>query len=405
MAIKALGVDGAHLRAARVLLPRDRPQPARRRPVRASRAWCSSTTSPTSHRARPIMLSAHGSAPEVVAAARARGSYVVDSVCPLVTKVHHEVKVRAEQGLPHRLRRPRGPRGGGRHDGGRARRRSAVSRPSPRSMRCPQFDRAGRTPGPDDALPPRLAGRRRCRHSERYPDAWTPGRSDLCFATTNRQSALMAMAPRCDAIVVIGSANSSNTRALEKLAIEAGMSAGVPRQPRRRAARRPARHGRRHRRRIGSRGARRRGDPLPRPAQRCRAGEGHRRGRVLPAAAQHPRTAGGDRRPLPLPCSAASVADSATDATITARGSDVLAALHVPDSATCAADARSVARDLAPRDRRGRRGRRRAGRAPARRGCSSSPRWCRPRSSWPGCAGTPSAACSNPIAVSGRIIS
>src|SRR5207342_1023626 len=47
---------------------------------------------------RPIMLSAHGSAPEVVAAARARGSYVVDSVCPLVTKVHHEVKVRAKKG-------------------------------------------------------------------------------------------------------------------------------------------------------------------------------------------------------------------------------------------------------------------------------------------------------------------
>jgi 4-hydroxy-3-methylbut-2-enyl diphosphate reductase len=51
---------------------------------------------------------------------------------------------------------------------------------------------------------------------------WSPGRSDLCFATTNRQSALMAMAPRCDAIVVIGSSNSSNTRALEKLALEAG---------------------------------------------------------------------------------------------------------------------------------------------------------------------------------------
>ena len=47
---------------------------------------------------RPIMLSAHGSAPEVVAAARARGSYVVDSVCPLVTKVHHEVRVRAGKG-------------------------------------------------------------------------------------------------------------------------------------------------------------------------------------------------------------------------------------------------------------------------------------------------------------------
>src|SRR6186713_1815368 len=46
----------------------------------------------------PLMLSAHGSAPEVVEAARARGAYVVDSVCPLVTKVHHEVKVRAGKG-------------------------------------------------------------------------------------------------------------------------------------------------------------------------------------------------------------------------------------------------------------------------------------------------------------------
>ena len=47
---------------------------------------------------RPLMLSAHGSAPEVVAAARANGGYVVDAVCPLVTKVHHEVKVRAGKG-------------------------------------------------------------------------------------------------------------------------------------------------------------------------------------------------------------------------------------------------------------------------------------------------------------------
>jgi 4-hydroxy-3-methylbut-2-enyl diphosphate reductase len=51
---------------------------------------------------------------------------------------------------------------------------------------------------------------------------WRPGRSDLCFATTNRQSALTEIAARCDAFIVIGSANSSNTRALEKLAIESG---------------------------------------------------------------------------------------------------------------------------------------------------------------------------------------
>src|SRR3954465_11752906 len=47
----------------------------------------------------PLMLSAHGSAPEVVAAARADGRYVVNAVCPLVTKVHHEARVRARKGF------------------------------------------------------------------------------------------------------------------------------------------------------------------------------------------------------------------------------------------------------------------------------------------------------------------
>src|ERR671910_640754 len=60
------------------------------------------------------------------------------------------------------------------------------------------------------------------RTAERFPGLWRPGRSDLCFATTNRQSALAEIAPHCDAVVVIGSANSSNTRALEKLAHESG---------------------------------------------------------------------------------------------------------------------------------------------------------------------------------------
>ena len=88
---------------------------------------------------------------------------------------------------------------------------------------------------------------------QRFPELWQPGRSDLCFATTNRQSALMAMAPRCDAIVVIGSANSSNTRALERLAREGGCPTVLPHQRSRRAARRAARHRRRHRGRVGAR--------------------------------------------------------------------------------------------------------------------------------------------------------
>jgi 4-hydroxy-3-methylbut-2-enyl diphosphate reductase len=52
----------------------------------------------------------------------------------------------------------------------------------------------------------------------RFPDLWMPNRSDLCFATTNRQAALKEIATRSDAVVVIGSSNSSNTVALEKVA-------------------------------------------------------------------------------------------------------------------------------------------------------------------------------------------
>jgi 4-hydroxy-3-methylbut-2-enyl diphosphate reductase len=51
-----------------------------------------------------------------------------------------------------------------------------------------------------------------------FPEVWLPSRSDLCFATTNRQDALSDIAHRADSVIVIGSANSSNTVALEKVA-------------------------------------------------------------------------------------------------------------------------------------------------------------------------------------------
>ncbi|MET0628674.1 MAG: 4-hydroxy-3-methylbut-2-enyl diphosphate reductase, partial [Acidimicrobiia bacterium] len=57
---------------------------------------------------------------------------------------------------------------------------------------------------------------------DQFPDLWTASRNDLCFATTNRQQALREIATRADAIVVIGSANSSNTIALAKVARDAG---------------------------------------------------------------------------------------------------------------------------------------------------------------------------------------
>ena len=53
----------------------------------------------------PVLLSAHGSAPDAVERAARRASVVVDAVCPLVTKVHHEIRTRARRGRHRALRR------------------------------------------------------------------------------------------------------------------------------------------------------------------------------------------------------------------------------------------------------------------------------------------------------------
>ncbi|MFN5602415.1 MAG: 4-hydroxy-3-methylbut-2-enyl diphosphate reductase [Acidimicrobiaceae bacterium] len=168
----------------------------------------------------PIMLSAHGSAPEVVAAARSRCSYVVDAVCPLVTKVHHEVKTRAGKGF-HIVYV--GHEGHEEAVGTMAVAPHAITRvESVEEVNAlPEFDQ-----------PVAMLAQTTLSHREwnevavqvksRFPNVWTPGRSDLCFATTNRQSALTSIAPRVDAFIVIGSSNSSNTRALERLATESG---------------------------------------------------------------------------------------------------------------------------------------------------------------------------------------
>jgi 4-hydroxy-3-methylbut-2-enyl diphosphate reductase len=169
---------------------------------------------------RPIMLSAHGSAPAVVEAARQRGSYVVDAVCPLVTKVHHEVKVRVGKGYQIIYIGHEG------HE-------EAVGTMAVAPEAIHRVETVADVAAlPDITQPTALLAQTTLSHRDwagvaqaardRFPDLFTPGRSDLCFATTNRQSALMAVAERCDAFVVIGSANSSNTTALAKLAAEAG---------------------------------------------------------------------------------------------------------------------------------------------------------------------------------------
>ena len=169
----------------------------------------------------PLMLSAHGTAPAVVAEARARGGVVIDAVCPLVTKVHHELKVRAAKGYTVIYVG---------HDGhDEAVGTMAVA---PDAVRLVEDEGDVAALDLDPATPVALLAQTTLSQHDwrgvldaardRFPGLWMPGHSDLCFATTNRQDALHTIAPRSDAVVVIGSPNSSNTVALVKMARAAG---------------------------------------------------------------------------------------------------------------------------------------------------------------------------------------
>jgi 4-hydroxy-3-methylbut-2-en-1-yl diphosphate reductase len=169
----------------------------------------------------PMMLSAHGSAPEVVRAARAHGGVVIDAVCPLVTKVHHELKVRSAKGYTVLYI-------------GHAGHEEAVGTMAvaPQSVRLIEHEADLEALEDLEGAPVALLAQTTLSHDEwrglmesardRFPDLWMPNRGDLCFATTNRQASLKAMAHEADAIVVIGSDNSSNTVALETVARASG---------------------------------------------------------------------------------------------------------------------------------------------------------------------------------------
>jgi 4-hydroxy-3-methylbut-2-enyl diphosphate reductase len=59
---------------------------------------------------------------------------------------------------------------------------------------------------------------------QRFPKIVGPHKEDICYATTNRQEAVKAMAPKCDAILVVGAPNSSNSKRLVEVGARAGCS-------------------------------------------------------------------------------------------------------------------------------------------------------------------------------------
>jgi 4-hydroxy-3-methylbut-2-enyl diphosphate reductase len=172
----------------------------------------------------PVMLSAHGSAPEVVTAATGRAAVMVDAVCPLVTKVHHEVKRKARDGFDIIYVGHEG------HDEAVG---TVAEAPGAITLIEPEQGLDGFVP--EDPARVALVAQTTLGRYEwqgvldaaagRFPELWTARRGDLCYATTNRQTAVQELARKCDLVLVIGSANSSNTNALVRVVRSEGVAA------------------------------------------------------------------------------------------------------------------------------------------------------------------------------------
>ncbi len=168
-----------------------------------------------------VVFSAHGVSPAVHEQAAARGLRTIDATCPLVTKVHQEVKRFAREGYDILLVG---------HQGHEEVEGTAGEAPSLVQL----------VDGPDavDSVvvrdPSRVVWLSQttlsvdetmqtvARLRERFPELADPPSDDICYATQNRQVAVKAMAPDCDLVLVVGSRNSSNSVRLVEVALSAG---------------------------------------------------------------------------------------------------------------------------------------------------------------------------------------
>ncbi|HET9116682.1 MAG TPA: 4-hydroxy-3-methylbut-2-enyl diphosphate reductase [Pseudonocardiaceae bacterium] len=168
-----------------------------------------------------VVFSAHGVSPAVHRQSAARGLQTIDATCPLVTKVHQEVKRFARDGYDILLVGHQGheevegtageaPQQVQLVDGPDAVESVVVRDPS-RVVWLSQT-----TLSVDETM--QTVARLR----ERFPEMSDPPSDDICYATQNRQVAVKTLAPECDVVIVVGSRNSSNSVRLVEVALGAG---------------------------------------------------------------------------------------------------------------------------------------------------------------------------------------
>jgi 4-hydroxy-3-methylbut-2-en-1-yl diphosphate reductase len=171
-----------------------------------------------------VVFSAHGVAPAVHEQAASRQLQTIDATCPLVTKVHQEAKRFARDDYDILLIG---------HEGHEEVEGTSGEAPSHVQLvdRPEDVDRVtvrdpskvvwlSQTTLSVDETMERVEQLR-----ERFPSLQDPPSDDICYATQNRQVAVKAMAAECDLVLVVGSRNSSNSKRLVEVALQAGASA------------------------------------------------------------------------------------------------------------------------------------------------------------------------------------
>ena len=173
---------------------------------------------------RPVIFSAHGVPKSVPAEARRRDMIYVDATCPLVSKVHIEAERHHQNGLQMVMighaGHPETLGTMGQLPEGEVilvETAADVARIAPRDPERLAFI-TQTTLSVDDTADVVAALK------ARFPAIVGPHKEDICYATTNRQQAVKVIAPKIDALLVIGAPNSSNSRRL----VEVGRAAGCP---------------------------------------------------------------------------------------------------------------------------------------------------------------------------------
>ena len=171
---------------------------------------------------RPVIFSAHGVPKSVPSAAQARNMIYVDATCPLVSKVHIEAERHSANGLQMIMighaGHPETIGTMGQLPEGEVLLVESEADVETVNVRDPnQLAYITQTTLSVDDTAGVVAALQR-----RFPNIVGPHKEDICYATTNRQEAVKAIAPLCEALLVVGAPNSSNSKRLVEVASRAG---------------------------------------------------------------------------------------------------------------------------------------------------------------------------------------